>query len=325
MMKHSILTMLFMGLFLWSCNQEELLVEQEDSQEVYTVRLSLSGDIQTEESPLSRAETESCIYGIQVYKDDKYFASGIFYKLDDITINLLAEGTYRFVCTAICNSDDIVVSGGELPFRFKEQEREYRWQYKDYYYYYNSLPEGRFEYSSASSWALTNLNNSKVNTSGYGEKTCAQIDRFYGELNNYTPSVNGIVNLELKRVSFGIKVKVSNITDGDVSVKCYNDHNTFVDVSGLTSNYESEGALFSMANVYDAWQYSSSYLENITMVVTWNRGVGVTQSWTKTIQMKRNAMNTIRIKLGADDSDIGVGVTPEGGEMGGEDEEIPLG
>lgn len=298
------------------------MVGQEETQEVYTVRLNFSGDIQTEESPLSRAETESRdLYGIQVYKDGNYFAAGMFDNTNDITINLLAGGSYKFVCTGVKEGKDKLYYWSSNGYGYNSQAFYCRngdvlWNRVNSFYYttmkYYSLSDLSTSYTHASQ------------NSSYTKK-CAGVDRFYGELDNYTPAVNGVVNLELKRVSFGIKVKVSNIIDGDVSVKCYNDHNTFVDVSGLTSNYESEGALFSMANVYDAWQYASNYLENITMVVTWNRGVGVTQSWAKTIQVKRNAMNTIRIKLGADDSDIGVGVTPEGGEMGGEDEEIPLG
>lgn len=106
-MKHSIFTMLFMSLFLWSCHQEELMLEQENNQEVYTVRLNLKGDIQTEDSPLSRAETDSRdLYGIQVYKDGKYFAAGMFDNTDNITINLLAGGKYKFVCTAVKDGKD---------------------------------------------------------------------------------------------------------------------------------------------------------------------------------------------------------------------------
>lgn len=312
-MKYFIMTIwAAMMLFMVGCSQEEITSSSEENAEIIPVKIALGGDlIQVEESPLSRAETESRdLYGIQVYKDGSCFAYGMFDKTEQININLLAGGTYKFVCTAIKDGKDLVRKGYygyQQPFIGDENFVNY-FMYSNGHYFDNLAGNGV-----------------AISGEGYTVRLCKAVNRFYGELDGYIPSVNGVVNLELKRVSFGIKVKVSNITDGDVSVKCYNDYNTFVDVSGLTSNYESEGALFSMANVYDAWQYASNYLENITMVVTWNRGVGVTQSWTKTIQVKRNVMNTIRIKLGADDSDIGVGVTPEGGEMGDDEEEIPLG
>lgn len=318
-MKYSIFTVLFMSLFLFGCSQEELMVEQEEIQEVYTVRLNLSGDIQIQESPLSRAETESRdLYGIQVYKNGDYFAAGMFDNTNNMTINLLAGSNYKFVCTAIKDGKDIC---------YYTSSDGYGSGYTFSCYYGNTLwiNNNRFYYSKSDRFSLRELSNNSIKLSTGKSQQCANIDRFYGELDNYTPSVNGIVNLELKRVSFGIKVKVSNIPDGTVAVKCYNSYKTFINVSGLASDYESEGELFSMADIYSAWQYASNYTENLTLDVVWNRGVGITQSWKKTIQVKRNTMNTIRIKLGADDSDVGVGVTPEGGEMGNEEEEIPLG
>lgn len=327
-MKYSIFTMLFMSLFLWSCNQEELMVEQDNNKEVYTIRLNLNGDIQTEESPLSRAETESRdLYGIQVYKDGKYFAAGMFDNIDNITVNLLAGGKYKFVCTAIKDGKDKLCYSAN--YGYSPVSTYYRNTNVFYCYYGKTLwaNSNKFYYSTNSSYAMDYLNNSYTtySTTSNSTKRCAEIDRFYGEINGYTPKVDGVVNLDLKRVSFGIKVKVSNIIDGNVTVKCYNDDNTFINETGLTSDYETVGKIFAMQDIYSAWQYASSYIENITMEVIWNRGVGVTQSWKKTIQMKRNAMNVIRIKLGAGDNDNGVGITPEQGEMGNEEEDIPLG
>lgn len=306
-------------LLLAGCSQDDRLSEPAESQEVYTVRLNLNGDIQTEDSPLSRAETESHdLYGIQVYKDGEFFAAGMFDNTDNITINLLAGGSYKFVCTAIKEGKDILYYHHAYGYGYGGC-----FNCNSYGNLWNN--SNSFLYSVSNIMFQLNSNYTFYTPTSRDTKRCAEIDRFYGELDGYTPSVNGVVNLELKRVSFGIKVNVSNITDGNVAVKCYNSFNTFVDVSGLTANYESEGKLFSMYDIYNAWQYADSYTENITLDVTWNRGVGVTQKWSKTIQVKRNAMNTVRIKLSADDSDVGVGVTPEGGEMGDEEEDIPLG
>ena len=99
---------MLMSLFLYGCSQDELMKEQEETKEVYTVSLKFNGDIQTEESPLSRVETESRdLYGIQVYRDSDPFAAGMFDNTNDITINLLAGSSYKFVCTALKKGQDI--------------------------------------------------------------------------------------------------------------------------------------------------------------------------------------------------------------------------
>ena len=69
------------------------------------------------------------------------------------------------------------------------------------------------------------------------------------------------------------------------------------------------------------------YTEPLTLTVTWDREGGlISDTWTKIIQVKRNVMNTIRIKMGTDEKeDTGIGVTPEEGEEEEEEEEIPLG
>lgn len=292
------------------CSQEEIPSLSEESAEIVPVKISLGGDlIQTEESPLSRAETESRdLYGIQVYRGGDYFAYGMFDNTNDITINLLADGIYSFECTAIKDGKDVLDSYYTWPFRC-----------------YGALSDlGFFEYSW---YHFEDLDTNSAGIGNYG-RYCREINRYYGRLSNYTPSVNGVVNMELKRVSFGIKLKVTNLQEGTVSVTCKNDYNTFINKSGLTSDYESEGEVYSMANVYDAWQYAANdYTEPLILTVTWDREGGlISDTWTKTIQVKRNVMNTIRIKMGTDEKeDTGIGVTPEGGDEGEEEEEIPLG
>ena len=319
-MRYSIITMLLTSLFLFGCAQDELIAEQEENQnqEVYTVSLKFNGDIQTEDSPLSRAETDSRdLYGIQVYRDGNYFAAGMFDNTNDITINLLAGSSYKFVCTAIKEGKDKLYkycSSSTSPFSYNSNIK--------------LSCNNSFTYTV---YPFYNLESDYVSMAGSSSSyyRCRNVDRFYGELSDYTPSVDGIVNLELKRVSFGLKLKVTNLQEGEVSVTCKNDYNTFVSASGLTTDYETEAAVYSMANVYDAWQYADTgYTEALTLSLTWSRSGGlISNTWTKTVQVKRNAMNTIRIKMSTDEKeDIGVGVTPEEGEMGEEEEEeIPLG
>jgi hypothetical protein len=317
--------MMLMSLFLYGCAQDELITEQEETEEVYTVSLKLNGDIQVENSPLSRAETDSRdLYGIQVYRNGNYFAAGMFTKTDNITIDLVAGSTYKFVCTVVKEGQDKCYYSSSYGFGYSSGSA-FRCSYG------NTLWSWRnnFYYSNSSSYSLLNLSESYIS---YGNSSTsvlnAEIDRFYGELDNYTPSVNGVVSLDLKRVSFGLKLQVTNIKEGKVHVKCKNNNKTFISTSNLTDDYETEMAVYSMSNIYDAWRYADTgYTEAFTLTVTWDREGGlISDTWTKKFQVKRNALNTVRIKMGTDDKgDVGVGVDPEGGDMGNEGEEIPLG
>ena len=71
---------------------------------------------------------------------------------------------------------------------------------------------------------------------------------------------------------------------------------------------------------------ADNYTENLTVSLSWERGVGVTQDLgSKQIQVKRNVMNVVRIQLGADDGDAGIGITTEEEtEMESEEVEVPV-
>lgn len=319
------------SLLLCACSENEILntvdseLTPEDS--IITVKLNIVGDVQTEESSMTRAETDSKdIMGIIVGYNNtkKKYAAGLFDCWDNISLQLKAGRKYNFYCTMI--TDAKIKLGGTYSFN-------------DSGFGYNTLPfrffHGRqgsnsFYYGEAI-WDIENVtleNILKDNYATYSSTSnhiyCAPIERFYGEVIGYTPTVDGVLELPLKRVSFGLKVKVSGITDGSVSVTCKNDYNTFYSNSNITSNIESEGQLFSLYNIYDAWQYADAdYQEAVSLSVVWTRGNGIVQDLgTKTAYVKRNVMNIIKVRLSKNDTDVDVDVDPEEGDMGGEEEDL---
>ena len=151
-----------------------------------------------------------------------------------------------------------------------------------------------------------------------------ETDRFYGEVDNYTPTENGSLTIDLKRTAFGLKYEVSGVTDGTISVKIANSSRTFFKNTAITSEYESEEKIFTFYDVYSAWLYADNYTESITVSASWARGVGITQDLgSKTVQIKRNAMNVIRLKLGSVDYDGNIGIEVE--EETDMDEETVIG
>lgn len=300
------------------CSQDEIENDQEDR--IITVSLKLNGEISSNDSPITRTETDSQdLIGITVYKNgnssNNKFAYGLFDNLDNVTINLLAGAKYYFRCTLIKDAKNKLYKySGSY-----SQTCNPFWGTKNGTFIYLNEP---FKYSTSFS---DNLHQHVTDVNG-STRSCVDVDRFYGELDNYTPTVNGVVNIDLKRVSFGLQVKVTGITDGtvDVTVKHKDANVTFDSQTGIVANYESEAIMYCMYQTYSAWQYADAdYQEPINVSVKWTRGVGVTEDLgTKTVNVKRNSMNIIHIKLTANGDGAAVGVREESAAMGNESESL---
>ncbi len=321
-----ILIFLF-SLLLMACSENEILnnIDTESMLEdsIFTVKINVVGDVLTSETPLSRALTESTnVMGIIVYQNDQKYTSGLFDCWDNISLKLKAGSSYSIYCTMITDAKNVL--------NWRSERDNYYWNYYPFYHDhgngrdYNIFNYGREAYATKDRLSDGRTTDKKRYTSYGSGGYCGQVERFYTQVTDYIPTVDGVLDLPLKRVSFGIKVKVSGITDGSVSVTCKNEYNTFYSNSNITTNMESEGNLFSMYNILDAWKYADTdYQEAVSLQVIWTRGNGIVQDLgTKTAYVKRNVMNIIKIKLSTNDSDVDVDVDPEEGDMGKEDEDL---
>lgn len=284
---------------LYSCGSNEVPGETPVEGKEVTVSLKFKGEISTSESPLTRASGND-LYGIQVYENGEEYANGLFDDLDKIKINLHEGNTYKFVVLLVKDGKDVVGYSSwygyyHYPYQGMSVENSFSLDTSDYGMYFK---EGEI---------------CVPNNSGSSDFIKYPKARFYyGELDNYAPSVNGTANIELKHTSFGLRCEISGVTDGTVSVNIKNDTRTFFENTAITEDFVSDEAIFAFYDTYSAWLYADSYTENLTVSVSWLRGVGVTQDLgSKTIQVKRNTMNVVRIQLGSDDGDAGVGITTE--------------
>lgn len=299
---------------LCGCSKDDVVEEQSVPKE-YTVSLKFNGEIETEDSPLTRTETASTdLYGVQVYKDGRGFAYGLFDNVNDMNLNLLSGSKYKFVVTLIKDGKNIIYSDvrGRYAEPFNIAGNSYVIGCSNCFYYgvssFSSLGVGRI--AVGENWKMA----------------CPEADWYYGELDNYTPMENGVVNIELKHTVFGLRYEVSGVTDGTVTIKIENSDRTFFNKADITSDYTSDGSIFAFYDIRSSWLYADNYTENLTVSVKWVRGIGITQDLgSKSIQIKRNIMNVVRIKLGADGSDSSVGITTEDdSSMNDEEIEIPL-
>ena len=292
-----ILPLLFM-FGMVGCSKDD--IPSTDEPKEYNVSLKFNGEITTADTPLTRGTATNDLIGVQVYQDEKAFAYGLFDNVDDININLHSGHTYKFVVTVVKDGKNKI---------YKNSYKEYTNPFigTDY-----TRPKVQNKFTYSASITLTGLGKGKSGKAAGVDEDYPATDRFYGEVENYTPTENGVVAIDLKRTAFGLKYEVSGITDGTVSVKISNTSRTFFSNTAITADYQSEEEIFTFSDVYSAWKYADNYTESITVQASWLRGVGINQDLgSKTVQIKRNAMNIIRIKLGAVDYDGNIGIEVE--------------
>ncbi len=281
------------------------------------VSLALSGEVTVEESPLDQTRAgdneSNDLIGIQVYEGTTPYAYGLFDSIDGKTIYLHSGKTYKFECAKIINGKNVVkklkngnyaghhysfyngiTEGYALPFIVRDPyyQEDYTKPLDTAFNYPNSVDVSKRYFFSALSEGEVALSSSS-NRVYY-----PQIDRYYGELPGYKATSSGQVNIEMRHVVFGIKYKVTGITDGTVSISIKNSQTTFFQNSEINSDITSETKMFSFENVKSAWEYADDYTENVTVSMSWLRGVGVNQDLgSQSVQIKRNKVNIINIAL----------------------------
>ena len=296
---------------LFSCSKEDAPYQEDDK--FYTVSLNFIGDITTADSPLTRGTATSDLYGLLVWKDGDFLGGGLYDNIEDMKFRLQASKKYKFVVTAVKNGKYVLqsnfvydrVSGFGYPFLCE----------------LNNLFE------------VVHLDN-RYSTFKSGDahirsgelKSYPETDRFYGEVIDYIPTENGVVNMDLKRTAFGLKYEVSGVSDGTVTVTVENSIRQFFNKSDITADYTSEEKIITFKDVYSAWYYADNYTENVEVSVSWKRGIGITQDLgSKEVVVKRNKMNIIHIKLATDESGKNLGINVESdANMKVEEITIPL-
>lgn len=331
-----------------ACEKPQL--EQVGEGQDCVVTFNILGDISVSDEDLTKSvPSTNDLYAVQVYKDGNRFASGIFDDISLAKLNLKMGSAYSVrICMvrdaktylgsyfSLTNngvaSGNADISGPYLwynsrPYRYADAYSRTNilfYNSNGYTQYYNGATSTSVsKYSTYSDFELTQIRIGRINSVNY--PTCT--DWFYGEVNGYVPNgETGTMDVVLKRTGFKLKYELDGVTDGEVTVKVYNSTRTFINNTTNTTSYKSEEQFIAFYDTYSAWQYADNYTENMTVAVTWKRSIGVTQDLgTKTIQVKRNCLNNIRITLGSDDKSAGVSLETEAEDsMGSNSSTIPV-
>lgn len=89
-----IVIILAMAAFLFGCDKEFSSDNLND--DVFTVNLTLSGEVSVTEEPLTKSISSNDLVGIQVYQNDVPYAYGLFDDASKMSINLHTEKKYIF-------------------------------------------------------------------------------------------------------------------------------------------------------------------------------------------------------------------------------------
>lgn len=301
------------------CENKAVLDSNEDK--MVEVSFSLGGEVTTEDSSLGQTragETDSNdLIGIQVYEGTTPYAYGLFDNISGQTIYLHSGKTYKFECTKIVNGKSLLKKldmGHSYSVSYAGKI-----YYDDFYsdqpdvptcgfgypfhvdsnrgYLHLSEPSNMFTYFSTAYFVSLSEVECALSTSE-SRVYYPELYRYYGEASNFTPSANSTVTINMKQTGFGLKYVVQGVTDGSASITIKNDKRTFFTKSDIASSFTSNGLFFQFEDVKGAWQYADDYSENVTVSMSWLRGVGVNQDLgSQVVQVKRNKLNIINISL----------------------------
>lgn len=297
-------------------------------EEYVTVSLGLDlVDLDVTYEPLTRAQENNDLYGIQVYsavpttesRNWQPFAYGLFDNTDNLSINLLKGYEYKFVATMLKDGKEKIfhfVNGYLNPF-FVSNSTNGSMQISDVFTYGLGVLNGLGDGSSY----LHGLN-------GHESYYHPNIERYYGEMEGYTPGdKGGKAKIQLKRTSFGAKYIAKGKNAGSGTLEILMEEAPQLNLNLAESNQVSE--IYTFRNVRSAW-LNNSYEEVIPVTLRLVREDGTTVPLgTHNLTFKRNATTVVNVNMDDASEASGVGVEflesgemPEGDEVTIEDGEV---
>ena len=265
---------------------------------VYEVSLAVDGDFFVFDEPMTRAsDSTDDIYGINVYYDKEkdgvtndIYAWGLFDSRSSMRIQLLGGYKYKFVCDMIPNAKNLLsmsnTGGFGEPFGTTSTRANLN----------NTFVIGN-------TTALTSLGSGsilRVNTTA--ATSYAPITRYYGVLDNYSPTEGGTATINLKRYNFGAAFVINGMQE---DTKLTINLGDFASWSITSTAQLADSYLFCCPSLGNE-NWSADYdvkvkyeKLNPTPTINYNTYQWTEKQTSKTITFKRNVLTTITIDLDA--------------------------
>ena len=306
------IAMLLMLSLATSCDNPSEQPNTPSEPEYVTVSLGLNVKLDCEYEPLTRAEENNDLYGIQVYSTPypatenaewKEFAYGLFDTTDNLTIKLIRGYEYKFVATMVKDGKEKIQSddrGYCNPFCHRINDNGYiePTPLSMTFFY------GRLGYVFLES-GYTDLKN----TDQYRRPN---VERYYGELERYTPGENDSkATIELERHGFGAKYKVAGEYAANGTLEILMDKAPQLNLNLAESNEVSE--IYTFRNIREAWlDENYTEIKSVVLRIAYSDG-STAPLGTHNITFKRNMTTVVNVDLTVGgENGVGIVVTEEG-------------
>lgn len=202
-------------LLLWSCSEEDIPNNNTISEEEYvTVNIKLGGEIlDVTQEPMTKGLTNNDLTAIQInevvmndYEEEVPYAWGLFDDVSNISVKLKKGSKYDIEATTVINGKSIM--------RFTEEG------YCDPFILNNkcTFVTNNMDISSTCSFQALNMSNVYLKKyNGYGYQY-SNADKFY-YTNVFVAEEWSGIDLDMKRVSAGLKVITNNLTGGKLLIE----------------------------------------------------------------------------------------------------------
>ncbi len=290
-----------------SCENPNGPSEQPDTPtepEYVTVSLGLNVELDYEYEPLTRAEENNDLYGIQVYSTPvpatenaewTKYAYGLFDNVDNLTIKLVRGYEYKFV----------VAMAKDGKVEFDEGNGEYSGPF-----YHQISPSSSVFTPLSMSFIYGQLGMQCLGEQSNYMYLDAEI--YYGELEGYIPGDNeSKATIELERISFGTKYKVTGDYAENGTLEILVTSAARLNLNLAEGNEVSK--IYTFRKMRDAW-LDKNYAETISVEFRIAYSDGTTDPLgTHNITFKRNMTTVVNVDLTVGgENGVGIVVTEEG-------------
>lgn len=299
------LALFALSCLFFSCNKETPTTQEKQVNYV-KVGLSFGGEITTSESPLTKADAPTDLYGINIYKSTdngasySNYAYGLFNDVSSVSIELPDDGIYKFSCRMIkdgVNLIDRCQNGNTICYSnpFKNNHN------------YGVAIDNKFIVSNDFLDFYSSVYYDPDNEVYYH----APLSSYYGVINGFDPTKASSVTINLIKTNFGVKAVATNLENGSI----------YIDIDGaprLTIAYPSSevSEIFTFTEVAKVPD-SANYSETINCKFYWQKDENTAIALgEKDITFVKDKLTTINITITASTVDTSVGFVVEDNELG---------